>query len=168
VTTKPDFLRAVNRKAKCDPIGEYYQSPNLLGRLHRTFCEIDYAIPQVIANDGLQRAIAAAQNLVPTRNTVFLERKDEVDRQMEELFRTELRSYRECLRGQNILQNSEINVFLRKQLDVFPDHIISGLVHQIMRVICSEHYLSSSSHYQRPIYSVEDVEQVFRLYLFQA
>jgi hypothetical protein len=172
VTAKPDFLRALNRKAFHDANGEYYQSPNLLGEIYRDVADIKYKVPEVIDNSGLQKRLAGGWKVGPTESPSLA---NDLDGAVEEIVKEERARFLEYRNTQGLSEPSEIELFLRKQHDDFPNNLINDLVTKILVRLSAPDIIVFVDSGRRPPtvrpgkgYGHLDIEVIFRRCLYKA
>ena len=148
VTTKPDFLYPLSQKAFHDVNGEYYQTPNLLGRIYRKVADTEYTIPNVVTNLGLRKKLADVWRLegLIENTTSLAEDVDELDDAARAIANDGALDFMDFMLWLDTpvsVLSSEIDLFLGKQradilntqIDDLVDKILSELAQRDIVVI---------------------------------
>jgi hypothetical protein len=188
VKSKPDLVRGLNRKAFYDSKGEYYQSPNVLGKIYRAVSQLKYEVPIHVDNTTLQGAVERLPDYafkdVERWKQEHYQRSDYDAKKMIKYqaqdfsreLRRQLDEYRLYLTAQNITWQSETDIFLRKKLDDFPFRQLASLTALVMEQLSSARVVttvpgSSTEHHRYELVDVRErcaVERLYRYHFFQA
>ena len=185
VTAKPDFLRGLNRRASYDSKGGYYQSPKVLGRIYRKISELNYDVPGPVDDSTLKAAIARDlklehseyERLQAIDNSGTREANAPLQATFEENVKSALGDYRRYLFTQNISQLPEVEIFLRKKLDSFPESQLWSLSRLVLGHLEIDGHVSQvqiQSNPQQVRYKLCDptkrpfVKREYKIYLFRA
>lgn len=151
---KPDFLRALNRKNPVNPDQKYYESQSLLGKIYRKVGKVSYDFPRVNPFHGESRygpledfVNKIYKQWVPKRpeHAKVWERMEEYH-DIDELksgIQVERERYKAYRRTQHLLDGSEVDLFMRKKQDDFPDTFIDELYRIITNWLMAQYFEAS-------------------------
>ncbi|KAI1855923.1 hypothetical protein JX265_012006 [Neoarthrinium moseri] len=177
----PDFLRGVKRIY--EPKDELYQSPHLLGRIYRKISRLTYGIPDSTNNADLKGAIHNQRQLEQRLPKFWTPGPPAVtggrtrDERFSDSVFGELGHYRKYLESRNFTQRTEVDIFLQKPLDDFPESQLESLFQVVLRYLYEDGLIErvqatsggSRLHYKlKQAWPKECVELAFKEYLFRA
>ncbi|KAF2821910.1 hypothetical protein CC86DRAFT_410313 [Ophiobolus disseminans] len=129
VSAKPDFLRPLTHKAFLGRQGEYHESQGLLGRLYRQIGAVQYDAPRAMENASIHTKL----------NPLFSEFRNFKHPQFGSETRGSL--YQAYITTQRVHPDDEVDLFLRKAQDNFPNPFVLSLVRGILEIMSSRDVL---------------------------
>ena len=126
---KPDFLRALSRSAANDVTGEYYPSKHLLGQIYRRVSSIKYDIPDTVGNDffNLRERLDSIWKVAPTDDFAWTKDLDETGGDAHRVMAEVYGIHVDYCKEQGVPGFAELDLFLRRPEDDFPNSIIRAL-----------------------------------------
>ena len=134
MSSKPDFLGALNRKPFFDTKGEYHKSDGLLGQIYREIRDVKYVRPENINSVDFHDAVKALRP-APMTEGPFHDSEDQIRDHVIVSTEKGLKKYCNKLEMNGISDETEVYAFIYPKLENFPDGFVVDLMREILRIL---------------------------------